>query len=179
MLAVLATLVLGGFTLAMFPGASEAQDRATDASYTAADAVLPLPRFVSLKADRVNVRRGPGRDHDVVWVFNKAGLPVEVVAEFENWRRIRDSEGAEGWIHHALLSSRRTALVKPWASNEMIALRRDSAGQASVAAWLQPGVLVDVERCNGNWCRAHVGEISGWIRQDALWGVYANEVAEY
>ena len=72
---------------------------------------LPVPRFVSLKSDKVNVRAGPTKDHDVAWVYSRAALPVEVTAEFENWRRIRDWEGAEGWVYHSLLSGRRTALV--------------------------------------------------------------------
>ena len=70
---------------------------------------LPVPRFVSLKSDRVNVRGGPTKDHDVAWVYTRAGMPVEITAEFENWRRIRDWEGAEGWVYHSLLSGRRTA----------------------------------------------------------------------
>src|SRR5437016_14458578 len=72
---------------------------------------LPVPRFVSLKSDRVNVRGGPTKDHEVTWVYTKAALPVEVTAEFENWRRIRDWEGAEGWVYHSLLAGRRTAIV--------------------------------------------------------------------
>src|ERR1051325_11006481 len=74
---------------------------------------LPIPRFVSLKSDKVNVRAGPTKDHDVAWVYNRAALPVEVTAEFENWRRIRDWEGAEEWVYHSLLSGKRTALVSP------------------------------------------------------------------
>src|SRR6266542_3180759 len=85
---------------------------------------LPVPRFVSLKSDRVNVRAGPTRDHDVTWVYTRAALPVEVTAEFENWRRIRDWEGAEGWVYHSLLSGRRTAIVasKSKAKDELLAL---------------------------------------------------------
>src|SRR5262245_12595892 len=71
---------------------------------------LPVPRYVSLKTDRVNLREGPSKDHRTAWVFQRAGLPVEIVAEFETWRRIRDSEGTEGWVLHSLLSGRRTAL---------------------------------------------------------------------
>src|SRR5258708_21975031 len=78
---------------------------------------LPVPRFVSLKSDRVNVRGGPTKDHDVTWVYTRSGLPVEVTAEFENWRRIRDWEGAEGWVYHSLLSGRRTAIVAPKAKS--------------------------------------------------------------
>ncbi|MDB5486173.1 MAG: aspartyl-trna synthetase, partial [Tardiphaga sp.] len=72
---------------------------------------LPIPRYVSLKSDHVNVRAGPTKDNDVAWVYTRSGLPVEITAEFENWRRVRDSEGAEGWVYHSLLSGRRTAVV--------------------------------------------------------------------
>ena len=72
---------------------------------------LPVPRFVSLKSDHVNVRVGPTKDNDVSWIYTRSSLPVEITAEFENWRRIRDSEGSEGWVYHSLLSGRRTAVV--------------------------------------------------------------------
>ncbi|HET9272691.1 MAG TPA: SH3 domain-containing protein, partial [Methyloceanibacter sp.] len=81
-------------------------------------AALPVPRFVSLKSDKVNVRRGPSTDQAIVWVFSRAGLPVEVIAESDNWRRVRDSEGADGWVFHSLLSGRRTVLVAPWSKSE-------------------------------------------------------------
>src|SRR5215467_10266278 len=104
---------------------------------------LPIPRFVSLKADRVNVRGGPTKDHDVTWVYNRAGLPVEITAEFENWRRIRDWEGAEGWVYHSLLSGRRTATVAPKGKNkdELLLLHEKPEANAAVTAKLQVGVL--------------------------------------
>src|SRR5437667_30246 len=95
-----------GVTLALTAGAASAAENGTTSG-------LPVPRFVSLKSDKVNVRAGPTKDHDVAWVYNRSALPVEVTAEFENWRRIRDWEGAEGWVYHSLLSGKRTALVSP------------------------------------------------------------------
>ena len=83
---------------------------------------LPVPRFVSLKPDRVNVRGGPTRDHDVTFVYTRAGLPVEITAESDNWRRIRDWEGSEGWVYHSLLSGRRTAVVAPKDKEELVSL---------------------------------------------------------
>ena len=108
---------------------------------------LPVPRFVSLKSDKVNVRAGPTKDHDVAWVYNRAGLPVEVTAEFENWRRIRDWEGAEGWVYHSLLSGRRTALVAPLQEQGRAARRcaTSRTPRAPSTAQLQPGVLGDGE----------------------------------
>src|SRR6186713_3068102 len=100
---------------------------------------LPVPRFVSLKSDKVNVRSGPTKDHDVAWVYSRAALPVEVTAEFENWRRIRDWEGAEGWVYHSMLSGRRTALVSPQSrgKDELLLLRAKPDAASGVTAKLQ------------------------------------------
>lgn len=81
---------------------------------------LPVPRFVSLKSDSVNVRQGPSRDQAVIWRYVRAGMPVEITQEFENWRRIRDFEGGEGWVFHSLLSGTRTAIVAPWAADKTL-----------------------------------------------------------
>lgn len=137
---------------------------------------LPLPRFVSLKSDRINVRAGPGQDHRVTWIFAKAGLPVEIIAEYENWRRIRDSEGAEGWVFHSLLSGRRTAIVAPWSEEDTVALRRRPEKDGGLAALIEPDVVVDLNACDGNWCRVTVKDVTGWIAQDELWGVYPGEL---
>jgi SH3-like domain-containing protein len=137
---------------------------------------LPLPRFVSLRADRVNVRAGPGRDHRVTWTFAREGLPVEIVAEFDNWRRIRDSDGAEGWVFHSLLSGRRTGVVAPWSREDVLALRRSDSESAAAAAYVEPGVLVDLMACDGTWCRVSVQSVTGWMPQEQLWGVYPREV---
>lgn len=136
---------------------------------------LPLPRFVSLKADRVNVRVGPTAKHDVEWVFVKAGLPVEIIAEFGNWRRIRDSEGAEGWVYHALLSGRRTALVMPWDKSARVDMRRRADEAAEITAVIESGVLVAVRACDGSWCEVDAAGKRGYLRQDRLWGVYPKE----
>ena len=136
---------------------------------------LPLPRFVSLKSDRVNVRGGPTKDHDVTWVYTRAGLPVEITAEFENWRRIRDWEGAEGWVYHSLLSGRRTALVSPKAKDDLIPVCEKPDPQSAVVAKLQGGVSGMVKRCTGNWCRVTGQGFEGWVEQDRLWGVYPEE----
>lgn len=137
---------------------------------------LPVPRFVSLKSDKVNVRTGPTKDHDVSWVFARSGLPVEITAEYENWRRIRDWEGAEGWVYHSLLSGKRAAFVtKLKSSNELVPLFESADPDSTVKARLEPGVLGQVKRCNGTRCR-FVGEsFDGYIAQERLWGVYPGE----
>lgn len=138
---------------------------------------LPVPRYVSLKSDRVNLREGPSKEHRTRWVFQRAGLPVEIVAEFETWRRVRDADGAEGWVLHSLLSGRRTALVAPWskAKDEMFILRSDADESSAVVAQLQPGVIANVDKCGNAWCRVEIGKVEGYVRQERLWGVYPNE----
>jgi SH3-like domain-containing protein len=139
---------------------------------------LPTPRYVSLKSDRVNLREGPSKDNRVAWVFQRAGLPVEVTAEFETWRRIRDAEGTEGWVLHSLLSGRRTALVAPWAKSDTFPLIERADEKAVVLARLQPGVIATIKKCDGTWCRIVVQDVDGYMRQERLWGVYPNEKIE-
>jgi SH3-like domain-containing protein len=136
---------------------------------------LPLPRFVSLKADRVNVRRGPNKDQEVRWVYTHAGMPVEITAEFENWRRVRDWEGAEGWVYHSLLSGRRTAIVVPSLNEKLVPLYENPNEKSSVVAELQADVLGALKYCSGTWCEFSGKGFEGWIRQDRLWGAYPNE----
>ncbi len=139
---------------------------------------LKLPRFVSLKSDRVNVRRGPSSDHAIAWVYNCKKLPVEIVAQFEHWRRVRDSDGEEGWVYQSLLSGHRTAIVAPWIKGKTVPMLHDPETQASVVALLGPGVIGDVESCSGTWCRLNIGGHEGWIDQAMLWGVYPGEHVE-
>lgn len=138
---------------------------------------LPLPRFVSLKSDKVNVHQGPSRDHRVSWTFTRAGLPVEITAEFENWRRIRDSEGAEGWVQQGLLSGRRTALVAPWAKKQFFDMLARANPGSDIRARLESGVLVSLRSCDGRFCRVITAAdgVEGYMRQEQLWGVYPNE----
>ncbi len=136
---------------------------------------LPLPRFVSLKADRVNLREGPSREHRTTWVFQRAGLPVEITAEFDVWRKIRDSEGTEGWVLHSLLSGRRTALVAPWKKGDVFTLYAAPSKHATPVAKLQSGVIAAIKSCDGHWCHVSGEEFEGYIRQTSLWGVYPNE----
>jgi SH3-like domain-containing protein len=136
---------------------------------------LPVPRFVSLKAGRVNVRVGPGEDYKISWVFTRQALPVEVIQEFDTWRRVRDSDGQVGWVFHSLLSAKRTAVVSPWTTGEPLPIRAGGAADARITAYLQPGVTASVSRCRGGWCALKGSGFSGWIQQDRLWGVYPGE----
>lgn len=136
---------------------------------------LPIPRFVSLKSDRVNLHEGPSKEHRTLWVFERAGLPVEITAEFETWRRIRDSEGAEGWVLHSLLSGRRTALVAPWKKEPELAYASD---RKTPVARLAPGVVANLRLCDGAWCRIAGDRFDGFMKQENLWGVYPGEKIE-
>jgi SH3-like domain-containing protein len=136
---------------------------------------LPLPRFVSLKADKVNVRRGPSSDHKVAWMFQRKGLPVEIVAEFGNWRRIRDSDGEEGWVLQNMLTGRRMALVAPWRTGLQIPIYSGKGISGGIVAMLSAGVVGTVESCSDNWCLISAGGYEGYIEQSMIWGVYPGE----
>jgi SH3-like domain-containing protein len=148
------------------------------AAADAASSGLPVPRFVSLKTDRVNVRGGPDKDHDVSWIYTRVGWPVEITAEFENWRRIRDSDGTEGWVYHSLLSGKRTATVQGKSQTDLATLHAKPDPQSAVTAQLESGVLGAIKRCTGTWCRISGDGFDGWIEQNRLWGVYPDEKIE-
>jgi len=166
-------LAVAGAVLICVAGA-----RAAGESAVGPKSGLPVPRFVSLKPDRVNVRGGPTRDHEVTFVYTRAGLPVEITAESDNWRRIRDWEGSEGWVYHSLLSGRRTAVVLPKDKNQLVPLYDRADSDGTVVAQLQAGVLASVKRCTGSWCRIGGHGFDGWVVQEQLWGVYPSENVE-
>lgn len=167
---------------ALLPAAAaNAQQQPAAGQTVGSHSGLPVPRYVSLKSDRVNLRAGPAKDHRTLWVFQRAGLPVEITAEFSTWRRIRDSEGTEGWVLHSLLSGRRTALVSPWDAGKEappVPLLTRASENAEVRARLQPSVIVNVDNCDGTWCRVSVRNLTGFIQQGRLWGVYPDEAIE-
>jgi SH3-like domain-containing protein len=139
----------------------------------------PVPRFVSLKSDRVHARQGPGLDHKVLWVYRRAGLPLEVIREYESWRQVRDSDGAESWVVRSLVSDRRTALVMPWeakkATPARVELLSDDREGASPVAIVEAGVIASIRSCDTRWCHVSVGDYRGYIQQSRLWGVYPDE----
>lgn len=138
---------------------------------------LPLPRFVSLKTARANIRVGPGREYAVSWLFVKAGLPVEIIQEYDNWRRIRDADGTEGWIYQALLSGKRTAITAPWEkSGRLLELLTSPVPTANIVAKVEAGVIANIEECTGEWCLLKIDKIRGWLPQRELWGAYPGEV---
>ncbi|MEM7776737.1 MAG: SH3 domain-containing protein [Pseudomonadota bacterium] len=141
---------------------------------------LPLPRFVSLKVSPVNLRVGPGVRYATSWVLRRAGMPLEVLREYDAWRQVRDAEGTTGWVLGSFLSGRRTAAVQPWnvkanTARPIIDLRASRSSTSRVVARIEAGTVVDIESCDGSWCNLWINDYSGFIRQTDLWGVYPGE----
>lgn len=142
---------------------------------------FPLPRFVSLKSNRTNMRVGPGRDYKVDWMFTSKGLPIEILQEFDNWRKVRDPDGAEGWVLKSLLSGKRTAIVAPWKrgeSNAYVKLHSSAKETSTLVAKLKPGVITNIDECHEGWCKMSLKGYKGYIKQAQLWGVYPDETVE-
>src|SRR5262245_12131905 len=173
---LIGVLIAVGLGLVAAGPAEAADDTVKQAAVEGPKTSLPVPRFVSLKSDKVNVRKGPSTEQSIVWVFSRAGLPVEVIAESDNWRRVRDSEGADGWVFHSLLSARRTVLITPWSKDgSTVPLYSSRSTSSRAVAQLQAGVLGNVMNCDGAWCELSVDDYSGYVQQEQLWGVYKNE----
>ena len=135
---------------------------------------LPLPRFVTLKTDEGNARRGPGLSHRIDWVFKRAGMPLRVTAEYENWRRVEDQEGLGGWVHYSLLSGVRSVLIQA----ELAEFRAAPDSGAEVVVRAERNVIARILQCNPDWCRLSVEGERGWVSKAALWGVDPGEVIE-
>jgi len=135
---------------------------------------LPIPRFVSLRASEVNLRTGPGVRYPVEWIYVRKGVPVEVIAEFENWRKVRDWRGTLGWVHRSMLSGNRTLVI----TGERRTLRTDPSLQADVVSLVDPGVFGLLKKCEEDWCLVEIGSESGWLRRFEFWGVYPQETVE-
>jgi SH3-like domain-containing protein len=135
---------------------------------------LPIPRFVSLRSEEVNLRTGPGVRYPVEWVFVRRQMPVEILQEFENWRRVRDREGTEGWVHQSMLAGRRTGVVLGEGGRAHELKRRPEEGAPALAR-IEPGVIVTLIECAGGWCRTEAGGFRGWLPRGAIWGVYPQE----
>ena|SRR3990167_7240947 len=128
-------------------------------------------RFASIKPNEVNVRVGPGQNYPTDWVYRKAGLPVEIIAEFDVWRKIRDIEGTEGWVHQSMLCNKRHAVIQPLE----VLLYKSPDSTSCPLARLQKGVLVDLLKCSEEWCQVRIERVKGWVQRNALWGLYSKE----
>lgn len=171
-LAVLCAVIAAGLALPSF----------------AADTIsgLPLPRFATTRSNPINVRVGPGTRYDVAWVYVKSGVPVEIIQEFDTWRKIRDKDGTEGWVHQNMLSGKRAGVVGDWTDGQL-ALRSSASEDANVRAWIGAGYRVDIVECNGKWCEVgatdhpengRTATYWGYLPQPALWGVYQDEIID-
>lgn len=161
------------------PSGEQALPNSTSSSANLGPSGLPIPRFVSLKPARVNTRVGPSRDYAISWLYTKSGLPVEIIQEYDNWRRIRDADGTEGWVYQSLLAGKRTAIIAPWEQNKtgmLIDLYASASDTARVLARVEPGVISTIRECTGQWCQLDIKGTRGWIRQAQIWGAYPDEV---
>jgi len=145
---------------------------------------LPLPRFASTRSEPINIRVGPGTRYDIAWTYLKSGQPVEIIQEFDTWRKIRDVDGSEGWVHQNLLSGNRAAIVAPWQEEGPVALLSAKASDGGVRAWLPTGLRVTLAKCDGAYCevsasgRTETGSNStftGFLPQGEIWGAYQGE----
>ena len=135
---------------------------------------LPLPRFVSLKANEANVRRGPSTSHRIDWVFARRDMPLQVTAEYENWRRVVDRDGLGGWVHYIMLSGVRTVITDT--DMQPLYTRQDESSPQE--AILEAGVVARIEECTLNWCQLSTAGYKGWAPKSAIWGVGADEVLD-
>jgi SH3-like domain-containing protein len=135
---------------------------------------LPVPRWVSVRAGRVNVRRGPSMDQDVVWTYVRAGVPVEIIAEFDSWRRVRDASGDTGWVKAQMLEGRRNVIVMGRVNTALLSAAK---ADADVVAYAAPGLQAQLVGCEGEWCEISARGIDGYVSRDRLWGVYSEDAS--
>lgn len=132
---------------------------------------LPMPRFVSIRASKTNVRRGPSLTHRIDWVYRRKDLPLQITAEYGHWRQVRDNDGIGGWVHYSMLSGARTVLVQ----DDRLELYNKPDPASGVAAIVERGVVARLGRCIPEWCRITAESYRGWVHRTALWGVGAQE----
>ncbi|WP_371813544.1 SH3 domain-containing protein [Ruegeria sp. HKCCA5426] len=162
------TVVLSAFLVLAGAVAASAQDKRGQVTN------LPLPRYVSMKAAEGNVRRGPSLTHRIDWVFKRRGMPLQITAEYGNWRKVQDREGAGGWVHYALLSGVRTVLIE----SDMLPVYANPDPNSQVSAQFESGVVARLGSCTIDWCRISAGGYKGWTLKSNLWGVDPSEVRE-
>jgi SH3-like domain-containing protein len=133
-----------------------------------------LPHFASLRADTVNLRTGPGERYPIEWVYKRKGLPVEVTAQVDVWRRVRDADGTEGWVQERMLAASRSVVV----TGAPRTLRADPDAAAAAVARAEPGVIARLLECKGPWCRVETQGLKGWLPRAEMWGVTRDETVE-
>jgi len=136
---------------------------------------LPLPRFASLKSDNVYVRTGPSMDYPIKWIYKKEGLPVEIIQEFDSWRKIKDPDGEVGWAHKILLSGKKTARINVINAGELATAYDDTEMERPLVKF-EKGVVVTIDECQKLMCRVQFAPYKGWIEKKYLWGVYGSDI---
>ena len=152
------------FAVALFLATSGAAEAAGDE--------MKFPYFMSFKADEVFMREGPSKEHRIKWIYHRHGLPVEVIGSFDVWRRVRDMDGTEGWVHRTMLSPTRTAVLIG-KGDSVLHAKADLESRA--LANVEPGAIGELERCQGNACDLDFGDLDGWIDRTRLWGVNGSD----
>ncbi|MFM9863887.1 MAG: SH3 domain-containing protein [Micropepsaceae bacterium] len=133
---------------------------------------MPVPRWVTIKAQRVNVRRGPSLEDNLLWTYVRPGLPVEIIAEYDSWRRIRDVEGQTGWVKSVMLDGRRRVM---FTGRVNTAILRAPDGEADAVALAAPGLIAELAGCEGEWCEVSTRGYDGFVTRDRLWGVWPTD----
>jgi SH3-like domain-containing protein len=166
-LALIIIVIIPFSSVSILPGPAQAQNLLQGSG-------LPLPRFVSMRTAEINLRTGPGVQYPIEWVYRRQHLPVEIIAEFRTWRKIRDWQGAQGWVHQGMLTGQRYIIV----TGALRTLRAEPDSKSKPIAKLEKGVIARLKSCpaSGAWCQLEVGKYQGWIRTVEFWGVYSNEV---
>jgi SH3-like domain-containing protein len=132
---------------------------------------FPLPRFVTLRNDKTYMRSGPGKDYALLWVYQKKGLPIEIIDEYDQWRRVKDLDGSEGWIHQSVLSGRRMVITLEGTHN----VYADSDLDSDIVAKIDGGTVISPQKCTKYYCFVTHPEFSGWLEKSVLYGVYDHE----
>lgn len=133
---------------------------------------LPLPRFASLSKAEAHVRTGPSQDYPIKWTYQRKGLPVEIIKEYDAWRKIRDHEGAEGWVHKIMLSGKRTVMVTKGEPLEAW----DDEDHEQLAARIDENVIGLIDVCTQADCLVRFSSIKAWVQKKRLWGIYPSEI---
>lgn len=167
--------IVSAFLVAGFlnPALSLATETPETPAEIARSTGLPLPRYVSLRSDMVYVRSGPDYRYPIKWIFQREKMPVEIVQEFDHWRKVKCFDGEDGWVHQSMLSGERTVLVK--SEEDPVPLREGFSKDARMIARVEPLVVAGVDKCEGEWCRIEASGYRGWVERNFLWGIYDDE----
>jgi|TARA_R110002126_G_scaffold13118_1_gene56185 SH3-like domain-containing protein len=181
LLTLAALICMGGnITLSVAAKAQSAKSSTSFGKVTG----LPLPRFVSVRSSKVNARTGPALRYPIQWIYKRANMPVEITAEFDAWRQIKDIEGSVSWVHSTLLSGKRTAIIMAEvsepseATDDLIPAYKKANTQSSKVLEVENGAVGEIKKCVEGFCLVDFKSYRGWLAKNYLWGIYADEVIE-